>query len=1167
MANLETLELTINANAESASQGLKRLIDSLSSLSSKVGKCVGSLKLLNTELYNLKNNANVKFSGIDNVAKNVSSNAKKVKKSFEDISKLDVGNRRAVNRGDANAKPYDQWKREYDEIGRQMAEERAKMSAIAAQRRSQMAVDNSPIIQQLKAREEGYQASRNVQEYINQSLGIGSTPKSAKDSASVFMAQMKETPSFAERAKSGLVKFKNGFVSLKNEIGKMLPKFQLLNRVMRIASTMLIRMGLRALFKGAKEGFNNFYEYSKATGGVFAQEMDSVYSAWNQLKNQMGASIATAFSAAIPVINSLANAAITAFNYLSQLIALLTGKSSWSRATAQVSDYGKAINKASGGSGGGGMKELLAQFDELNVIASESGGGGGGRAAAAAEAYENMFEEITQFDEKIRAIADFVKDVVGWIKENLDIVLTTVGLIGLAILGWKISKAFDGALATLGRILAGAALVTLGVVLDFDFGTKLGRQLAGGKAVNWGDIVEGIAGIVAAGIGGYLIGGGVGAAIGIAFAVTATIAGIMVGWKNEKDKQKWGQRSLTPEDIHRYVLSQFNFKVDVEVELVSAAIKNARTAKAHLDGAIAEFSRELDKIKLGVDTSPEAIEKAKASMDKVIADLKSYTEASENLISAYVQVMPYDDATKTGIQKDILSANSQLNEYFRLQGEKAALLYDQGMSDGWSKNEQKQILDLMEHVNNIFTGADMNRATNEAITASTLNLSGYTKKTAEGILAEQKKILEEHKNTLKEASAEIANELKYYADLSDSAGLIDEASGRPLGDIYRERADQILDGFEKEYEKKLAQTKKVMKTTWLNTLRDVYGKDAFNIVTDWAGDQYSRFEKALKNSYKKGEGAAKDTIKEYLGYMEQAFLDTDPIMKEASEMFGIKGWDIFSNEAKTVFVHSIYESIGVQGVALLKESLNLPASEIMQITNWNSFSYDQKVQFLDAIVRAYGAREVLNAAKEAGIEVKDSISYGLSSNNTEIKTAAENIVSTIDNELSRVKNVQIDAEADLEVKIDALVSVTPEVKGGIVETAKAVVNQVKSNMETVKNMFSLLTGGGNSTKKARKATGMYGANVGDVFIANEQGAELVGSINGKTSVANQQQIIEGIASGVERANSEQNTLLREQNNLLRGILEKDASVRIGASAALGRVARQSLDMYGSMIGG
>jgi leucyl aminopeptidase (aminopeptidase T) len=100
-----------------------------------------------------------------------------------------------------------------------------------------------------------------------------------------------------------------------------------------------------------------------------------------------------------------------------------------------------------------------------------------------------------------------------------------------------------------------------------------------------------------------------------------------------------------------------------------------------------------------------------------------------------------------------------------------------------------------------------------------------------------------------------------------------------------------------------------------------------------------------------------------------------------------------------------------------------------------------------------------------------------------------------------------------------------------------------------------------------KATGAYGIPAGDVFIANEAGAELVGSINGKTSVANQGQIIEGIQRGVAEANSEQNTLLRQQNELLRGILEKDSSVRLSASAALGRTVQQSLNMYGSMVGG
>lgn len=99
------------------------------------------------------------------------------------------------------------------------------------------------------------------------------------------------------------------------------------------------------------------------------------------------------------------------------------------------------------------------------------------------------------------------------------------------------------------------------------------------------------------------------------------------------------------------------------------------------------------------------------------------------------------------------------------------------------------------------------------------------------------------------------------------------------------------------------------------------------------------------------------------------------------------------------------------------------------------------------------------------------------------------------------------------------------------------------------------------------AQGAYDIPKGDIFVANEAGAELVGSINGKSSVANQEQIIEGIARGVESANADQNTLLREQNTLLRQILQKDNSVRLSASAQLGRVTRQSLEMYGSMTGG
>lgn len=65
---------------------------------------------------------------------------------------------------------------------------------------------------------------------------------------------------------------------------------------------------------------------------------------------------------------------------------------------------------------------------------------------------------------------------------------------------------------------------------------------------------------------------------------------------------------------------------------------------------------------------------------------------------------------------------------------------------------------------------------------------------------------------------------------------------------------------------------------------------------------------------------------------------------------------------------------------------------------------------------------------------------------------------------------------------------------------------------------------------------------GEMFIAREAGPEMVGSIGRRSAVANNDQIVAGIASGVASANIESNALLREQNGLLRELLEKDLGV-------------------------
>ena len=56
-------------------------------------------------------------------------------------------------------------------------------------------------------------------------------------------------------------------------------------------------------------------------------------------------------------------------------------------------------------------------------------------------------------------------------------------------------------------------------------------------------------------------------------------------------------------------------------------------------------------------------------------------------------------------------------------------------------------------------------------------------------------------------------------------------------------------------------------------------------------------------------------------------------------------------------------------------------------------------------------------------------------------------------------------------------------------------------------------------------------------------------------------LVSGIAGGVAQGQAEQNSLLRQQNNLLVALLNKKFEAEVKPSAGLGRVNAQSARMY------
>ena len=95
----------------------------------------------------------------------------------------------------------------------------------------------------------------------------------------------------------------------------------------------------------------------------------------------------------------------------------------------------------------------------------------------------------------------------------------------------------------------------------------------------------------------------------------------------------------------------------------------------------------------------------------------------------------------------------------------------------------------------------------------------------------------------------------------------------------------------------------------------------------------------------------------------------------------------------------------------------------------------------------------------------------------------------------------------------------------------------------------------------RFANGGY-PQMGSLFWANEAGPELVGTMNGKTAVASNNEIT-GITAAINSASASENELLRQQNQLLQGILAKEFGI---SSKEVFTSVRKSAREYTNMTG-
>lgn len=166
-----------------------------------------------------------------------------------------------------------------------------------------------------------------------------------------------------------------------------------------------------------------------------------------------------------------------------------------------------------------------------------------------------------------------------------------------------------------------------------------------------------------------------------------------------------------------------------------------------------------------------------------------------------------------------------------------------------------------------------------------------------------------------------------------------------------------------------------------------------------------------------------------------------------------------------------------------------------------------------------------------------------------IGNIVKNIFGWVSDLTKGVKNVMDNLSGGMKNFANGVGGVLKNIGSGIGNVVSGVANGVKNVVSGVANgVKNVVSGIGNGIKHLFGFAEGGFPDVGELFYARESGPELVGTIGGSPAVANNDQIIEGIRQGVADAMARQNDILRQQNELLQQLLEKEFTAEVTASS-------------------
>ena len=222
--------------------------------------------------------------------------------------------------------------------------------------------------------------------------------------ASPFKATIKSIPQIGTAMKN--VAMANGklFMSpitkfTQSVKGFIKPISQLFASIKRIALYRAIRTAIKMFTQGLKEGMNNLYQFSSIVGTQFKRSMDMMATAALYMKNSLATIAEPLINVLAPAIDFISDKFAALAATVAEFFAALTGQTQYTRALKFPKEYAEGARDAAKAT-----SLWLGPFDEINRLSANNASG-----TADSLDYSKMFEEMAVDSEG--AIAKFAKQL------------------------------------------------------------------------------------------------------------------------------------------------------------------------------------------------------------------------------------------------------------------------------------------------------------------------------------------------------------------------------------------------------------------------------------------------------------------------------------------------------------------------------------------------------------------------------------------------------------------------------------------------------------------------------------------------------------------------------------------------------------------------------------